>query len=327
MKNYSHVKTTLQTFCILVFLGFQSCIFAQNQENEPFKIIGYFASWTDDGEEDKIEYNRYTHLIFSFAVPDTTGHLKPLEYPKKLEKIIRNAHENNVKVLIAVGGWNDRENGEILGLRFNTFAQKPESRQNLVHDILELVKKFNLDGVDIDWEYPTKDSEKFALVMKTLHLELKKENKLLTAAVSANALNGKGIKTEVFEYVDFLNLMAYDGGAGAEHSPFSYAEKSLDYWLQERGLPKEKTVLGLPFYARPSWKPYKTLLAEGADPKNDFFKENYFNAIETIRRKTQLATQRAGGIMIWEISQDVHDKHSLLRAAYDQIHAPASANK
>src|SRR5690606_15775345 len=92
-----------------------------------------------------------------------------------------------------------------------------------------------------------------------------------------------------------------------------------DYWLG-RGLPASKAVLGVPFYARPSWNSYRNLVASGADPNSDTYNGDYYNGLTTIRQKTQLAADRASGIMIWELSQDTNDNIaiSLLNAIHDE---------
>ncbi len=61
----------------------------------------------------------------------------------------------------------------------------------------------------------------------------------------------------MFDLVDFLNIMAYDG-PGQNHSSYEFAEEALNYWRQ-RGLPQNKTVLGVPFYSRPGEVPYRTV--------------------------------------------------------------------
>lgn len=125
----------------------------------------------------------------------------------------------------------------------------------------------------------------------------------------------------VFEYVDFLTLMAYDGNDGAGHSPYEYAEQSLNYWLSQ-GLPQAKAVLGVPFYERPTWHAYKELVtsdSQAANMDSIVFEGRtvYYNGLPTIRRKTELALQCGGGVMIWHLSQDTGDDTSLLTAIYE----------
>jgi hypothetical protein len=106
----------------------------------------------------------------------------------------------------------------------------------------------------------------------------------------------------------------YDGGDGPTHSPYSYAVSSLDYWLG-RGLPASKATLGVPFYSRPGQRKFSELVALGADPFGDVYQGDYYNGINTIKAKTNLAFDRGiAGMMIWEISQDASDPYSLLTA-------------
>jgi chitinase len=121
----------------------------------------------------------------------------------------------------------------------------------------------------------------------------------------------------VFPLVDFLNVMAYDG-PGLSHSPYSYAEQSLAYW-STRGLPRDKMVLGVPFYSRPTEVPYRKLVAaNAAAPNADELDYNgttvNYNGISTIKAKTELALSRAAGIMAWSLAQDTTDSMSLLAA-------------
>ncbi|WP_268223946.1 glycosyl hydrolase family 18 protein [Sinomicrobium oceani] len=283
---------------------------------DEFRIVGYMPSWSGTAAE--IQYDKLTHIIYAFINPQASGDgsLTAIENPSKLQQIVSNAHASGVKVMIAVGGWTDLNNPG-----FETLAASATSRQNFADNLLSLVNQYNLDGVDIDWEYPREGNEpqNYAAMMQKLAEVMHNNGKLLTAAVAAVGYYADGILDSVFPHVDFLNLMAYDGGSGATHSPYSYAVQTLDYWLG-RGLPASKAVLGVPFYARPSWSSYRNLVANGANPNNDTYNGDYYNGLNTIRQKTQLAAQRASGIMIWELSQDTNDNitTSLLNAIHDE---------
>jgi GH18 family chitinase len=119
--------------------------------------------------------------------------------------------------------------------------------------------------------------------------------------------------------------MAYDGPKN-NHSSYAMAERSVATWLA-RGIHPDKLVLGVPFYARPGGATYRTLLAnDAATASGDriLFKgvEQNYNGPATIRRKTELALQLAGGIMIWELSQDARGSDSLLRVIGETVAAP-----
>ncbi|GAA5042702.1 hypothetical protein GCM10011506_45460 [Marivirga lumbricoides] len=277
------------------------------------RIVGYMPSWS--GTAQAIQYSKLTHIMYSFIRPTTTGGLTAVENPQKLSDIVSLAHQNGVKVAIAVGGWSDLNNTD-----FETMAANATYRQNFINNLVSLINNYNLDGVDMDWEYPAggQNPANFATLMHELAVTLHASGKELSAAVAAYGYNADAVLNSVFNDVDFLNLMAYDGGDGASHSPYSYAETTLNYWLN-RGLPASKAILGVPFYGRPTWKSYQTLLAEGADPYADIFNGVYYNGINTIKAKSELGAQQGGGIMIWEITQDAVGQYSLLSAINEVI--------
>ena len=271
-------------------------------------LVGYMPSW--QGEADALQYTRLTHINYAFVVPSPSGDgsLGSVENPSKLKQIVEQGHAHGVKVSIAVGGWTDLKNSG-----FELLSASPAGRETFVDTVLKFLDAYNLDGVDIDWEYPqgAVQSEHYALMMHLLADRLHAKGTILSAAVADGDENGGGIPTEVFGYIDFVNIMAYDGDGEEGHSPYSLAESALDYWLG-RGLPRAKAVLGVPFYARPSWKTYKALLVKGADPHADAFKDDWYNGMDTIAKKTQLAMERGSGIMIWELSGDVQGQYSLV---------------
>ncbi|WP_440054703.1 glycosyl hydrolase family 18 protein [Pseudoalteromonas sp. T1lg65] len=279
--------------------------------DDGFKIVGYFPSW--QGSVDDIQFDKLTHINYSFLLPNADGTLKPLENLDKMTALVTAAHGQGVKVGIAIGGWNGGDDSA-----FETFANSAQGRTRFVQEVMAFVVRHNLDGVDMDWEYPDPgaSAENYALLMKELGQALHQENKFLTAAVVALGYTGGGVLESVFDDIDFLNLMAYDAN-NANHASMQYAKDSIAYW-QARGLAKEKTVLGVPFYARPTWKAYKTLLQENsANACRDTDGSSYYNGIPTIRAKTEYAKLNAGGIMNWELSHDSNGPASLLTAKWE----------
>ncbi len=130
--------------------------------------------------------------------------------------------------------------------------------------------------------------------------------------------------------MDWLNIMVYDGDYGPEeikhHSPYSMAVNCVDFWLNERHLPAEKCVLGLPFYAKKGHGnfgfSYKKLLEEGASHYDDYWNGHYYNGTITIANKTRLALdKKLGGVMVWELSHDTTDERSLFRTIYNTAHS------
>jgi chitinase len=281
-----------------------------------FRIVAYA---TDGIIESLIPYDKLTHINYAFLTPKEDGTFNPINNDWKLTLIVQNGHAHNVKVLISVGGWGwDKQ--------FETVAAVPELRRAFVQNLKSFVDEYQLDGVDIDWEYPDagQSSQNFLALISELRAAM--PDKLLTAAVVSHGENSNGIASESFVLFDYINVMTYDG---TDHGTMKQFEQGLAFWIA-RGLPKEKIVMGVPFYAH-----VKDSNAEGAayaklveaDPAAAQTDEFYYfgvtqvyNGIPTVQAKTKLAMQQASGIMFWNLDQDATGDLSLVNAIYETVH-------
>ena len=286
----------------------------KEHSSSTFRIIGYAPEWDTVVEE--IQFDKLTHINYAFLLPRQDGTFEELEHPEKLSEIVSEGHAHGVAILISIGGWGYDE-------QFETLAADPATRATFVQEAMRFARDYALDGIDIDWEYPDpgESSQNYMALMTELRAALP-QGKLLTSAVVSEGTLAEGIPVEVFQVVDFMNIMAYDGSE-TDHSPYRLAEEALDYW-QSYGLPTEKTVLGVPFYGRPDGVAYRSLIevdpAAAQRDESDFSgRKIYYNGIPTMQRKTELALKRASGIMIWELAQDSTDSTSLLSAIYRTV--------
>jgi chitinase len=278
-----------------------------------FRVIGYTTAAI---VVDSIQFDKLTHINYAFLIPNEDGTFASLPNAWKLEQLVSRAHQQGVKVLISVGGWGWDE-------QFEALAASPQHRATFVSELAAFVQQYSLDGADIDWEFPDpgQSAQNFLALMTKLRQAL--PEKLLTIAAVALGETGAGIPAEVFPLLDFVNIMAYDG-SGENHSSMQYAQDALDYWLG-RGLPPEKAVLGVPFYARPDGTPYYRLIqndpaAANLDSFDYYGTLLYYNGIPTMQEKTALALERGSGIMIWTLEHDVTGELSLLAAIYRTVH-------
>ncbi|MDG4798010.1 glycosyl hydrolase family 18 protein [Micromonospora sp. WMMD1082] len=281
-----------------------------------FKSVGYMPSWT--GNVNSVQYSKLTHINYAFVLPNSNGTLRAVENPSKLSSLVSLGRANNVKVSIAIGGWNDGDDSA-----FEALAANAGTRTTFVNSVVSFVNQYGLDGVDMDWEYPDPgaSANNFSLLMQQLSNALRPQGKLLTAAVVAEGYYRDGVPTAVFNHVDFLNIMAYDGGS--PHANYDWSINAVNGW-KARGLPASKAVLGVPFYSRPGYYTYSQLV--GMDPANANRDcttaggaQQCYNGIPTVRRKTQWAMANAGGMMNWELTQDTTGSTSLVSAIYDTV--------
>src|SRR5687768_3470299 len=123
----------------------------KNLKPNDFMVIGYLQGRNVDTTA--IPFHRLTHINFSFAIPAKNGGgLDALRNWENLIGLVKKAHQNNVKVFISIGGWSI---GDAPGddSRFHRLAASQEERNFFVTNVMELVRRYNLDGVDLDWEY------------------------------------------------------------------------------------------------------------------------------------------------------------------------------
>ncbi|MEV4537872.1 glycosyl hydrolase family 18 protein [Asanoa sp. NPDC049518] len=278
-----------------------------------FKSVGYMPSWA--GSATAIQYSKLTHVNYAFVLPNGNGSLTAVDNPSKLQQIVSLGHAANTKVLIAIGGWND---GNDSG--FEQMAANAGTRTTFVNNVVNLVNQYNLDGVDIDWEYPDAGTSgnNFTALMSQLSTAMHSRGKLLTAAVVSGGGTAQGVQPAVFGYVDFLNIMTYDGGS--PHANYQWTIDNINGW-KSRGLPASKAVVGVPFYSRPGGIPYNQIVAQNAAWANQDCAtingvQQCYNGLPTIRAKTQWAMANAGGMMNWELSQDPNNANSLVSAIY-----------
>ncbi len=270
-----------------------------------FRVIAYVTTAVIPGI---IPYDQLTHINYSFLIPHEDGTFAPLANGWKLKEIATEAHKQDVQVLISVGGWGWDE-------QFETMAADAQSRAAFVQNLSAFVAEYDLDGADIDWEYPDpgQSAQNFLLLIEDLRAAM--PDKLITTAVIAYGDTGEGVPAETFEIFDFVNVMTYEG---QDHGSMEQFQTGMDYW-RGRGLAPDKMVMGVPFYADPAGVAYAKLVE--ADPQNaqlDLIEWNremvHYNGIPTIQQKTRMAMQDAGGIMFWTLEHDALNELSLLRA-------------
>lgn len=227
----------------------------------------------------QIEANRLTHILYAFA--DVRHNMAVLDYPKtdaiNLHNLVKLKRANPaLKILLSVGGMGWSRN-------FSNMALTEGSRQTFASSCLQLLKKFRLDGIDIDWEFPgyageggniyrPEDKQNYTLLFKTLRQVLG-NNYLITTAVDGWATHfvPHTQMDQVAKYTDYICLMTYNfnennlaGGHYLYSPPGWDPAGSVDGAVKgfiAAGVPKAKLVVGAGFFAT-------ALLMQSADTAN-----------------------------------------------------------
>ena len=304
-----------------------------NEEEQPeesdneFRVIGYYSGDLFDEPLENLQTDKLTHIMYAFLIPQKDGSCVPFENPDKVKALVEKAHKDGCKVYIAVGGWSYKD--VPLVTTFEAVAANDILRKKFIGNVMDIVDEYGFDGVELDWEYPSKASEKnYEKLILELHEKLREKDKHITAALNGawSATQGPEVSNYVSEACldafEFINVMSYDMN-NEQHSPFWFANTSIDYWLT-RGVTADKIVLGMPLYARPSWMQYRHLVAENAEfAYSDYAKINgndsHYNGLPTLCKKTILAKEKAGGVMLFDVNEDTNDESSVVSMIDDVV--------
>ncbi len=276
-----------------------------------FKVVGYLPQGRS---LQGIQFSKVTHINWSFAAPGNDGNLNGINGPQ-LTQLVTAAHAAKVKVFLALGGGGNHDNG------FAVCTANETGRATLVKSCMNAVHTYNLDGIDFDWEYPDgAQVAGFNATIKLVAAGLHAEGKQLSAAVTMNDWPRSFPTTELYDGLvpgfDFLNIMVYDNPP--PHSTIAHAQTGFDVWIKTKKLPKEKCVLGCPFYG-PGGKYNQIVAANPAAAWVDRDGAEGYNSIPTMRKKAAMSAAQAGGIMFWELSQDATGDLSLLSAVHEVL--------
>lgn len=281
------------------------------------RVIGYLPYYSTD-YLDKIDFDALTHLNIAFTNPDSSGNLSNGISDETMKKIVDTCHKNDVKAIASFGG------GAISSTNYNNIMRgNPEGITRFNKTIIEYCKEYNLDGVDIDFEFIASSPawEYFEDWMIALKKECKKNDLTLSAAVASWYTDN--ISDKAMSCFDYIMIMAYDNdGSSENHATYDYAKYELEYHVL-KGIDKDKLVLGVPFYGYSytsagamDWNSaasYRYILSKDFSAKHKDFSNGYaYNGEDTIKKKAELSKQY-GGIMIWELSQDADGANSLLK--------------
>lgn len=160
-------------------------------------------------------------------------------------------HRRGVSVVPFLSNHWDRELGKAALI----------NREELAEQIKEAIRQYDLDGINVDLENLThQERDSYTDFIRLLREKLPKE-KIIAVSVAANPY---GINTgwkgsydyeALGNHSDYLMIMTYDehyqDGDPGSVSSLGFAEKSIQYAVSK--VPKEKIVLGIPFYGR-IWK-------------------------------------------------------------------------
>jgi chitinase len=270
-QRSAHVSKRIAAVILLVFAVMPVLAHAQQTS-----IIAYVFPKDRPLTPDEVNVRKVTRVNYAFANIKDGEIIEGFSHDAENFATLHTLKSVNpaLKVLVSVGGWTWSGN-------FSDASLTRQSRARFITSVVRFVERHQLDGLDIDWEYPNQvgngnkfrpeDKHNFTLLLAELRQRFDVEEKHLHRRLYTSIATGASQKfldntemDKVQRYVDTVNLMTYDfyvGGPTTGHdAPLFHnpadpknvsAERSVELFLQA-GVPARKLVLGVPFYGR-SW--------------------------------------------------------------------------
>lgn len=234
---------------------------------------GYFADWSaPQTPPEDVDWTRFDVVDFAFAEPNSAGELIFTQSNSEdlLHRLVKSAHAAGKRVKLSVGGWTG-------SAHFSPLVRSSHTRQTFINNIVAAIEKFQLDGVDLDWEYPGAmgaagnavsgdDTDNFLVFCRELRAAVP-EGSLITAATQVWPFygnNGQPLSdvSGFAEIFDWILLMNYDiwgssetpgpnaplsDGCKTSEQPTANAYAAVASWTAA-GMPANKITLGVPAY-------------------------------------------------------------------------------
>ncbi len=319
-------------------------------------VVAHFVCYYDESIQRLPNPNYMTHIIFGLARINKDFSLSiPTE--KMLSKVAALKKDNpDVKITMLVGG--------VRSANFSEACRTKQTRAKLLSSFGKYMRKYNLDGIDLDWEFPTKvdpatgqngipeDVQNYTLLMRDFKRRF--PDKILTVDVG-NTVEHIDF-TECAKYVDYFNLMTYDYSLRSHSAPlFPSPMKnnncvSMGVEKLMSLVPSEKILMGIPFYGILTSEKYKNQpqiaysgIASRAKADNlTLFRNEIarascymdsdmkialsFDDEQTVREKCRYARdKKLGGVMVWQYLYD-DNAHTLSNAIADECDVDTAKN-
>ena len=228
------------------------------KEKSEALATGYFYTNTSSITENSIKNLDIIYCAFAYVnenaeitnVAESTNFIKGLQ-----TYILPLAKKYGTKVLISINESNDA---------FGTVAMNPELSKKLAENIVDLINRLGLDGIDIDWEYPTvQETPYFTTMMKDIYEAVKANNPehLVTAAIGGGKWQPPRYDlANSAKYLDYINLMTYSMTSANGQFQNALYKSTKGYTLvsctieesiaiyDSYGVPRSKILVGLAFY-------------------------------------------------------------------------------
>jgi chitinase len=292
-------RSELRRIVIVCVLAWTALSAAAQKSPREMTIAGYVFPQNHILPPGQIDARALTRINYAFGVIHDGGLGPASAVDAQNFAFLTGLRKRNpsLTILLSIGGWNGSG-------RFSDAALTAQSRATFVESAVDFLRRYDLDGLDVDWEYPglpgagnkyrPEDTRNFTLLLKDLRQRFDREQKaagrrlILTIAAGASEeyLAHTQMK-KVQRYVDAVNLMTYDYAMPSTDAltgfnaplyadPAAPRQESVSASVrafEQAGVPAGKILIGIPFYSH-IWQQVPDrnhgLFQPGKPASNDF---------------------------------------------------------
>ena len=331
----NNIRSFLKKYAAIAAFAISAIVYLPETLFAKGAVVGYVYGL---GTNYEAQLDHLTHVMVVDLYIDSVGNVFPNPEltdvaqtywqgsweNKWLEPFVYAAHQKGVKVSIVIAEGKNHITGEMY-YNFSSVTADVDLRNNLVTSIANFVNLHELDGVDIDWEYPSGTDEwencvvflnnlKSHPLLQCKRISIALDGGLFPASYISPTPPALPIPHQIWNAVDAIHLMTYDQADGLwiTHSNAAASIAAIDAWAiwgASNGLDapasKEKLFLACAFYGynispNGDWGGHIQYKSLGAcnNPGD--------NATVSIPTKVNHCyNQGYGGVFFWELSYDV----------------------
>lgn len=316
---------------ILMLLVLVACSVDSRPLQKP--VVAVYAAWKYNlyGLE-QIPWSRFSHIALASVYPREDGTLESSAVDSFIVRCVELAKQHNKKVILSVGGAGEGSKA------FRRIMADAVLAQQFVNNLAAYAKQYKVDGVDIDWEYWTLQAERnqggndpiesqyLLNLVKSVRAAIGPEM-LLTVDIAPGEWLGPQYKVELQEFVNYVNLMAFDftgawpSSEVGHHADYAMFVKAIRHTL-DKGFRKDKLLVGLPAYGiefidgknlrirHVGFNEIVALAAKNTQALKQGKIDNiYFETNEHFLRKAKyVTTNELAGVFVFDIASDVLDE-------------------
>jgi chitinase len=265
------LTATIATLTEVTELKINVTVTAKVKPVEPDKKLTF--AYVTDGNYRGLDHENAQKIDYiNYAFGLISNNRLTVSHMRNISEVMALKNEG-IKVILSIGGWGAEG--------FSDAASTQAMRDEFIASVITVVKDYQFDGIDIDWEYPglgiagikyrSTDSVNFTYLLRDLRKALDdyKKGMILSVALGADRSFANRVElTKINEYLDYVHLMTYDMADFRVTTHHTNLYDSPNHGISAsdaieiyhtRGIPYEKLVLGAAFYG------YKSTVASNTN--------------------------------------------------------------